>query len=339
MIMKITFVSSTWDNCVRETHELTWQEFIGLFKEHLIIDNKNDVMMIIPASFKTEDYEPALDSDKNIKYREDGTPEIRRCKDNVDKVFMLPLDFDGDVTLEEAIERFRDYQYFAYTSYGHMTDQKEGKDAFRMFIPFKGPLTVDQYYKRRNAFRVFTGGDSSSVDIARGFYIPSHQAGRPHHYIWSNKGKELDALAFEEDEIPEVKPPVIMKTGVSAAEKRGKILWDTLDVVALFQQLGLYRKHLHGDTHEVVCPWVHEHSQGNDKGTVIFTSGGNKKAAFKCQHGHCAERRLFDVTQRVKEEQGMPFLMQFYEVIPYDLDWIKDREQEIILKIIERMKS
>jgi hypothetical protein len=76
-----------------------------------------------------------------------------------------------------------------------------------------------------------------------------------------------------------------------------------LDVVAYFEEKGLYRRPLgewHGlERHAVRCPWEHEHSESThryDTSTVVFVSEAGWPA-FHCSHAHCAERHLADVLE------------------------------------------
>lgn len=74
-----------------------------------------------------------------------------------------------------------------------------------------------------------------------------------------------------------------------------------LDIVAYFQDKGLYRRPLgdwHGlGRHAVRCPWEDEHSTVShryDSSTVIFENPDGWPV-FHCSHAHCSERHLADV--------------------------------------------
>lgn len=64
-------------------------------------------------------------------------------------------------------------------------------------------------------------------------------------------------------------------------------------VVSALKARGLYKSALGAGKHDVTCPWVHEHTDQLDKGTVyfepseLFPAGG-----FKCQHSHGDKYRL-----------------------------------------------
>ena len=178
---------------------------------------------IIPANFLEDDYLPAVkhirDEDGNIidtKVRRDdtGKPYVGRLADNVVELCMLPLDYDGGITIEEAKEKFKDYEYILYSSYRHLLDGVTHK--FRMLIPYEVPLTNEQYTTRKKAILEWLGGkdeiDTSCLSRSRGFYMPSfgkHNAANvvlEHH-----DGKRLDGLAFEEV-IPEPYTPSDFET-------------------------------------------------------------------------------------------------------------------------------
>jgi hypothetical protein len=331
----LTLVKNTWDNTVVYQVQNPWGEFCEFFSTHREVPSKSEAMMVIPSTFKTvedDDYEPARYGRKSkkageIKYTDDGKPHVQRCKANLIDVYMLPLDMDGGLTIEEAKEKFKDYEYFAYTSAGHRTEAKEGKDAFRIFLPFNRPITSREYSLRADSFREWVGEmDQSSVDVARGFYVPSYitQNKDNGHLTWRNEGRLLNPDDFEEkpETIYEAKP--IVCSGVKGNEvKGGTILWKTLDIVAMFKAMGLYRGHSSGRKHDVVCPWVHEHTANDDTGTAIFERTGMEEAGFNCYHNSCHGKHRGAVVKHFREQNGMDWLRQFYDVVPNKNDYNK----------------
>jgi len=326
----ITVVNSAYDNCIIDSREYTWEEFVQRFSHHVITEKKEITPMILPCSFKTidEEYSPALMPKKygrGVKYRKDGKPHIQRAKANVKHVFMLPLDIDPqnkdtDLSIEAAMDRFKDYQYFAYTSSGHRTERKFGKDAFRILLPFSRPITAKEYELRAQSFIDWQGEgvDKCSPDVSRGFFVPSYLAQHEKlpHKIWVNEGKLLDPGMFEEAKVWEPTTSPIVTTGVKGGgDITGEILWNTLDAVGLFKALGLYIGRDYGNRHFVHCPWESRHSC-DSSGTVIYEGDIIKKAAFNCLHGGCKDKKMFDVTNKIKEELGLNYLKKFYEIMP-----------------------
>ena len=73
----------------------------------------------------------------------------------------------------------------------------------------------------------------------------------------------------------------------------------TLDLLPVLREQGLLREQLDPETGKwgTACPWRHEHSDGGtrpDSSSVVFVQEG-RTPAFKCSHGHCAERGIFDL--------------------------------------------
>lgn len=67
---------------------------------------------------------------------------------------------------------------------------------------------------------------------------------------------------------------------------------DNLVVTAL-KARGLYKKPSASFKHEITCPWVNEHTDAKDSGTVYFEPNGEFYiGGFKCQHYHCSERTI-----------------------------------------------
>jgi hypothetical protein len=68
-------------------------------------------------------------------------------------------------------------------------------------------------------------------------------------------------------------------------------------VVAWFASHGIYRGHIEGKVHAVLCPWREEHTTPPGRSdTVVFEADGGWPG-FYCHHAHCAGRGIRDVMQ------------------------------------------
>jgi hypothetical protein len=68
---------------------------------------------------------------------------------------------------------------------------------------------------------------------------------------------------------------------------------ETNPVIAGLMARELYKRPLGGGKHEIICPWVAEHTDQVDSGTVYYEPDDNYlRGGFKCQHGHCAHRHI-----------------------------------------------
>ncbi len=66
-------------------------------------------------------------------------------------------------------------------------------------------------------------------------------------------------------------------------------------VITALKILGLYKKPLGFGKHDITCPWVDEHTNGRDNGTVyIENKSRSSLGGFKCQHTHCLHRTTQD---------------------------------------------
>ena len=76
-------------------------------------------------------------------------------------------------------------------------------------------------------------------------------------------------------------------------------------VVRGLMDKGLYKSSLGPGKHDITCPWVSEHTGGIDSGTAyfepneVFPIGG-----FKCQHGHCSERKIRALLEYLEIDPG-----------------------------------
>lgn len=68
---------------------------------------------------------------------------------------------------------------------------------------------------------------------------------------------------------------------------------DENPVITALKNSGRYKQPLGDGKHDITCPWVHEHTDQVDHGTAYFEpSESYLLGGFKCQHGHCADRRV-----------------------------------------------
>jgi hypothetical protein len=68
---------------------------------------------------------------------------------------------------------------------------------------------------------------------------------------------------------------------------------ETNPVIAALKARDLYKRPLGSGKHDLTCPWVAEHTDQIDGGTVYYEPDDNFiRGGFKCQHGHCAYRHM-----------------------------------------------
>lgn len=67
-------------------------------------------------------------------------------------------------------------------------------------------------------------------------------------------------------------------------------------IIATLRKRNLYKLPLGEGKHDITCPWVEEHTNCIDSGTAYFEPDDNYPiGGFKCQHGHCSDRRIRDL--------------------------------------------
>ncbi len=189
-----------------KTEVMTWGEFKDEFigKEHRVIENKGDA-----TGFTTANYKTLEDDSVETKENYHGETVITRCANNVNDYYAIVLDIDGGMTIEQAMERFKDLEYIGYTSHSHLTDYKKDDDTgedtdvllekFRLVFLLKEPVDKDELFNRKNSLLEWAGDvDKSTFARSRMFYSPYCSLNMLEHAkIWSNVGKLVDALSFE----------------------------------------------------------------------------------------------------------------------------------------------
>lgn len=118
---------------------------------------------------------------------------IRRCKMNVDKIYVLLLDVDGKMTLDEAVKVWQDYEFYIYSTYSHSAK----KDKFRLIVPLLTPLTCSEFMERHKTMvEEFNVVDGASFTLSQCFYFPSYSVENKHlaFTYWNRIDNRYDAL-------------------------------------------------------------------------------------------------------------------------------------------------
>jgi hypothetical protein len=186
--------------------EYTWNQVIDLFSQgHNPVIDKLAQPGFNATLFKTPDQVIADGQFGNPDEVLTEDRSVRRKQRNAVQVDMFIADYDGAMTLDEARDRFKEYEYVGYTSYGHLKDGKIHK--FRLIFPLVKPIParrlIDKqgrevekeiYYELSEAIQAFAPGvDPACKNGVQLFFPPSAPPDRIHlAESWHNKGKLLD---------------------------------------------------------------------------------------------------------------------------------------------------
>lgn len=205
--LPLVFFKSKHDNRVRDSRTLvaSWNEVKSLLSKHTICEDKDTDMFSVLAykSLDDDSVDLVKEYDKvNQSYTDKPiVPNtVRRCAANVVAVFALMLDFDSNMTISEAQTFFSEYEYAGYTSFNHL--RTPGVHKFRIILPLSEPITpTDLKLKSVSILKWLNNADESTLDISRGFYVPSTSADNiKNAYAWNNTGMLLSLDAFEAEE-------------------------------------------------------------------------------------------------------------------------------------------
>jgi hypothetical protein len=224
-----TVYESLYDNRVLDEYrfdDVPWSDFTQLLAtEHQVAERKDASKLLAPvrflqtddeacqlAEFTAEDAERGRGRAGEPKRDGNGRPCAWRGALNVDAWSMLPVDIDGQQSLEEALQFFGAYDHVGYTSFNHLADGKTEK--FRLFLLLQQPTSHADLKARLPAVRRWLGDvDHSSVASARGFYLPSCPEARLSvARRWVNTGSQrLDISSFPEESPPSPRRPTSSK--------------------------------------------------------------------------------------------------------------------------------
>jgi len=137
-------------------------------------------------------------------YEIDGEVNPRKIKANIDKHECIVLDYDdGEITLEDARELYKDYWYCIFTSYQHTPE----KPRFRVFLPLEKPIkSVWISANKEKIIEKFPHIDRTTFDPARFFFFPCC-ADASAYQCWINEGKpyRLPRIAATKDTMEKIR--------------------------------------------------------------------------------------------------------------------------------------
>lgn len=105
-------------------------------------------------------------------------------------------------------------------------------------------------------------------------------------------------------------------------------------VLVAIRNRGFYKVPLGEGKHSITCPWVQEHTDGMDSGTVYFEPddlwpiGG-----FKCQHGHCSSRHIKDLLRLLEIDPNMARMKPTIRVIPGEMNRVVDAAERELAQL------
>lgn len=283
----INSFKSKYSGVEQRYNDLTWDEFIDFIQDsHVVVENKELRPLFNATRFKTLDQ--CIEENKDdIRFdRNSNSYVVARRQKNAVEVELLIIDYDGDVSIEEAMNRYKDYEYVGYTSYRHQDE--EGLDRFRLIFPLVQPIpshkVIDKngneldkgvFYDLSDAIMEFAPlSDPAILNGIQIFYLPSAPKRRIHlAKTWRNKGKVLDWTKWIVNEV-DYSNNQSSTTNIKPNRKLNFKL--DPDQLFHFKNGSITARDVLGRVKKVTCPF-HQDKKGSeflnrfpDSGVVIF---------------------------------------------------------------------
>ena len=211
-VIHINAFHSKQDNLV-EPQPTSWDVIVQfLTSPPSIIDDKCDIAYFNAARYKDVDQIPDY---TDLWYMDpcSGDSYAKRRQLNITELDLLILDYDGGLTIEQAKDRFSEYEYVCYSSFGHLEDGETHK--FRIILRLATPIPAwkqvsqngsapdyGDWYLIRGSLEQFTGPcDPKSFDPNQIYALPSTHPSRLETSVsFYHPGKRLDWTQF--DKVP-----------------------------------------------------------------------------------------------------------------------------------------
>lgn len=311
-IININRFNSRQDNKVQPLPS-TWGNIVQLFiNGHNVITDKNDAPLFNAALYKTLDEIPDGSENRGVDSRTQDL-FVKRRKVNIKEVSLLILDYDKDMSIGEAKERFKELTYFGYTSYNHKVNPEIEK--FRLVFLLSKPIPawvrlnevgseVDwgDWYHIENALKEFAGPcDPASFSANQMYFVPSvHEDNQENAESWYNDGQPLDWTQF--DKVPYDKYHPSMVPSGDVAHTHSKFLLDPDDTL-MTSRGPIQVKDIQGVVNGVTCPF-HTDMKGTEFVRKVEATGNIFLQCKKC--GTIYMKREGDVIQQVVSQHQEP---------------------------------
>jgi hypothetical protein len=187
------------DASSQNVFDMDWEEMVAFLSYHRKAEKKDDVELFNLGEFKTL-ADPTCELGRKYHYVNGERQEtfdpipntIRRCKENLIQIWGIVLDFDSNVTILDAMDKYNEYEWVLYTTFRNLTEKNEKGELiqkFRMVLPFSNPLMRDDIPKyRRSIEQMFPDVDGASFSVSQTFYYHSG----PYPFTHHNRGRIID---------------------------------------------------------------------------------------------------------------------------------------------------
>lgn len=207
-MMKITFFNSEFEPYIpaSKSQDRDWDRIVKTLTYFHHVADKEDTRMFNLWEFKVVN------------------GEIYRNKDNCLFLHGLVLDYDKNLSLSQALERFSPFEYVIYSTFNHGIKG----DRFRVVLPFTHPMPIEEFKKKRaSMIESFPDVDRASFSRAQAIFL--HSGPDPKlAFSKHNKGIYIDWTGFDDEQIIEYQPrprdPNNSMSPQQEAEYRGRVL-------------------------------------------------------------------------------------------------------------------
>lgn len=199
----ISWFDSLRDNLVKPI-DVEWNDLVDLLcGGHVELPEKALASMFNGARYVTPD---ELTRGMGYALSEvDGRAYTLRRQRSIKQVELLILDYDGTLSIADAKERFKRFEYVGYTSFSHL--ESPGIEKFRIVFPLAKPIPVQVaskgmghcYGDLLGVIQEFAGlCDPVISNPNQTYYFPSAHPTRVEvAEAWHNRGEILDWRAWE----------------------------------------------------------------------------------------------------------------------------------------------
>jgi hypothetical protein len=206
----LTFFHAMADNQAKSSYQL-WRDAAAMLSapHASALSHKSNLPLFSPWVYKDAS-DPSVvngnDSEgKPLKFF--SRTHVRRISENLVRMTMLVLDYDGGRPLNQLRGIFNQWEHVGYTTLNH---REEDKDKARIVLPLSTSMSVADFEQLAEVIKAWAtdlGADPSTADIGRMFILPAVREEQRHlAQSWHHAGPFLDWRMFSDMPKPVATP-------------------------------------------------------------------------------------------------------------------------------------
>lgn len=201
-------------------------------------------------------------------------------KDNAISLSYLILDFEKSISIQDFIDKYKEFQFYLYTSFSHKI--KDSSDRYRIIIPLDRDYTIEEYIDFSTKLKLekghcvlskyFEGVDKSCFGIGFGQKAPGDNG---FYFYHINEGKTFSFSDIPKRLVDRFKSSIAIDKSVTSLKNKRQ--YATTSTMNDFEKVKYYKEKLTNTVKRL-------HQENNFNWSKTGTGQGTDQWLYKAAH-------------------------------------------------------